>query len=180
MVKRFNVIGTSGSGKSTFSRKLAELLSIELVEMDALFWGENWCPVEDELFLSRIKVATERDSWVLDGNYNKTVPLKWKNVEAVIWIDYSFIRTMYQAIGRAFNRAITQKEFWPGTGNRESFKRSLFSKDSILLWTLKTYHKNRKRYLAVMKDDQYSHINFIRLTSPKKCEDYLMTINSKD
>lgn len=35
---KINVVGTSGSGKSTFSRRLAAQLAIPYIEMDALFW----------------------------------------------------------------------------------------------------------------------------------------------
>jgi shikimate kinase len=34
---RINVIGTSGSGKTTFGKKLAKTLSIPFLEMDAIF-----------------------------------------------------------------------------------------------------------------------------------------------
>ncbi len=39
---KLNVVGTSGSGKSTFSKALAEKLAIEHIEMDQIFWGPNW------------------------------------------------------------------------------------------------------------------------------------------
>ncbi|HDY8086621.1 TPA: (d)CMP kinase, partial [Vibrio vulnificus] len=35
-MKRINVIGTSGSGKSTFSRQLASKLKYPYLEMDAI------------------------------------------------------------------------------------------------------------------------------------------------
>lgn len=41
-MKRINVIGTSGSGKSTFSRMLATTLGYPYIEMDAMFWQPNW------------------------------------------------------------------------------------------------------------------------------------------
>jgi adenylate kinase family enzyme len=39
MNHRILVVGTSCSGKSTFSRRLASILAIEHVELDALYWG---------------------------------------------------------------------------------------------------------------------------------------------
>jgi len=123
-LKKINVVGTSGCGKTTFGKNLANVLSVEYIEMDALYWGKDWSWVDDEDFFSKITIALEKDAWVLDGNYNRTIPIKWENVNTVIWLDFSFCRTMFQAIKRAISRSITKKELWLGTGNKEGFKNS--------------------------------------------------------
>jgi adenylate kinase family enzyme len=164
---RINVVGTSGSGKSTFARQLSAALGSPLIEMDKIFWGPNWTSPKDEEFFRKLETALCADTWVLDGNYNRTIPIKWKDVQVVIWLDYSFARTLFQAVRRAFRRSLSQEEIWEGTGNRESFKKSFFSKDSILLWTLKTYGPMRKRYAALMEAEEHRHITFIRCQSPR-------------
>ncbi|MCF6264134.1 MAG: adenylate kinase [Xanthomonadales bacterium] len=115
------------------------------------------------------------DSWVLDGNYTRTIPIKWKQVDTIIWIDFSFTRTLFQALKRAISRILTKEELWPDTNNRESFKK-LFSKDSIILWTLKNYHKNKIKYSLLNKNPEYQAIDIIRLRSPKECQNYLKPI----
>jgi adenylate kinase family enzyme len=174
--KRVNVVGTSGSGKSTFSKKLASRLNFPYVEMDKLFWGPNWKWPTDEEFFGKLKESLNSEKWVLDGNYTRTVPLKWENVEAVIWLDYSFSITLFRAILRAFKRSITQEEIWEGTGNRESFKKSFLSKDSIIWWTITTYRKTRKKYLACLSDPQYSNIKFIRIQNDSEARIFLESI----
>lgn len=169
---RINVIGTSGSGKTTFGKQLAELLKIPFIELDALFWGPYWSEPDDQDLFSRLSSALKTDSWVLDGNYSRTLPIKWERVEAVIWLDFSFTRTVYQAAGRAFSRLFSQEELWPGTGNRESLKK-FFSRDSILLWTIQTYGRRKKRIAAYMKEEKYSQIKFHRLRSPKQANVFL-------
>ncbi len=99
--KRFNVIGTSGSGKTTCSGKLAETLAIPHVQMDAIFWGPNWYWPSDDEFFPRVQRALDQDAWVLDGNYTRTIPIKWAKVDCVMWLDYPFLTTMRQAVGRA-------------------------------------------------------------------------------
>ncbi|GKW15514.1 hypothetical protein PEC301937_14630 [Pectobacterium carotovorum subsp. carotovorum] len=69
---RVNIIGTSGSGKSTLARRLSEKLAIPYIEMDALFWLKNWQERTDADFFQRLESALEPESWVLDGNYNRT------------------------------------------------------------------------------------------------------------
>ncbi|MCG9596302.1 (d)CMP kinase [Vibrio sp. Isolate25] len=174
---KINVVGTSGSGKSTFSRQLAQTLNYPYIEMDRLFWKADWQESSDDEFFAQIEEATQQPYWVLDGNYNRSREIKWKEVDTVIWVDYSRLRTLYQAVTRAVYRCLTQKELWPGTGNTESIVKSFFSRDSIILWTLKTYHSNRQRYLADMTNPRYQHIRFIRLTSPRHAKRFLQQLS---
>jgi len=170
---RVNVIGTSGSGKSTFSKRLAQVLGFKYVEMDKIFWGPQWKWPSDEEFFGNLKQALDDKQWVLDGNYNRTLPIKWEKVDMVVWLDYSFPLTLYQAVKRALVRSITQEELWEGTGNRESFKKSFFSKDSIILWTIQTHSSVRKKYESYMQDSRYAHIQFVRLQSRKEAQKFL-------
>jgi adenylate kinase family enzyme len=170
---RINVIGTSGSGKTTFSRRLGETLNLPVFEMDKIFWGPNWKASTDEEFFPKIKAALESPAWILDGNYTRTVPIKWEKVEWVIWLDYSFSRTLYQAIKRALWRAWSQEEFWEATGNRESFKKSFFTKESIIWWTITTHKKVRQKYERSMVDPKFSHIKFIRLRNHAEAAKFL-------
>lgn len=174
---RINVVGTSGTGKSTFSKRLAKILSIPYIEMDKIFWGPNWYWPTDEEFFANLKAALAAENWILDGNYNRTTAIKWEKASTIIWLDYPFSTTLYRAVKRALKRSLTQEELWPGTGNRESFKKSFFSKDSIILWTIKTHAQVRKKYEAYMNDPKYSHIQFIRLKSDVEVETYLANLN---
>ena len=111
----------------------------------------------------------------MEGNYTRSIPIKWDKVGLVIWLDYSFTRTVFQAIRRAISRAWSQKELWAGTGNKETF-RKLFSKDSIVLYTIKSHKRIRKKYELILLDESYSHIEFIRLRSRKESEEFLHQI----
>lgn len=121
---KINVIGCSGSGKSTFARQLASLYAVPYIEMDALHWQKNWQPATDEQLYKKLSQALQNapNGWVLDGNYTRTQPIKWKEVELVIWLDYSFLRTLYQSVRRVFSRIRSKQELWPDTGNYESWK----------------------------------------------------------
>ena len=169
---KINVIGTSGSGKSTFGKKLAESLNLPFLEMDALFWGPDWTFSEDKELFSKLTSALEGENWVLDGNYTRTLPIKWDNIDIVIWLDFSFLRTLSQAVTRAITRILTREEIWPGTGNRETLGK-LISRDSIVLWTQKSYRRNRKKNAGYMQSDKYNHIQFIRLKSPGQAKIFL-------
>ena len=94
-----------------------------------------------------------------------------------MWVDYPFWRVFSQALMRAVKRIISQEELWPGTGNRESFRKTFLSRDSVLLWSLKTWRQNRKRYFADMINPLYAHIQFVRLTSIKETQVLVKSLN---
>lgn len=173
---RINVIGTSGSGKSTFSKKLSSMLQHPYIEIDRVFWKPDWKMSSDEEFFANLKSELEKPAWVLDGNYTRSIPIKWEKIDLVVWLDFSFSRTLFQAICRATSRSWTQAELWPGTGNHESFRKSFFSKDSIIWWTIKTHGKIRKNYEGCMSDPKFADIKFVRLRSHQEADEFLKTV----
>lgn len=171
---RVNVVGLSGSGKSTIARRLGSVLQYPYIEMDRLFHGPNWTEPEQGEFRERVSLAIAGDRWVLDGNYHsKTYDLKWERATAIIWVNTPFTRNLWQSTTRAIRRAWTQEELWLGTGNRESFRKSFLSSQSIVLWALTNYRKIQKRYSAVRENQAFAHICFIELRTTQDAETFL-------
>lgn len=178
---KINIIGTSGSGKSTLCRQLASLLNVPAIELDSLYWLANWQGSTDEALNQKLNTAlTDAVSgWVLDGNYTRTLPIKWKDVDMVIWLDYSLPRTLYQSVLRTVSRIRSGQELWENTSNKESWKNSFFSRNSIILWLLKTYYPNKERNLKHMANINLRHIQFVRLTSPKEMRLFLRQMEAQ-
>lgn len=171
-ILRVSVVGTSGSGKSTFARRLAAKMNAPHIELDQLYWGPGWSEPADDVFFPKIEAALSGDTWVIDGNYKRTQPIKWARVQLVIWLDYPLPLTLYRVTTRALSRILTRRELWPGTGNRETWSK-LFGKDSIVRWSYHTHAGNRVKYERTMADPRYAHLTFIRLRSPREAEQFL-------
>lgn len=173
-MKFINIIGTTGSGKSTFARQLAQKQQLQYIELDNLLWLDDWQESTNEALLNKLKIAVEtaETGWVLDGLYTRTIPMMMEKVDTVIWLDYSFHINLYRLTKRTFGRVVSRKKLWEDSNNRESLKMML-SKESIFVWLFKSYPKNRKKYLALMQNPDYQHIRFIRLTTPKQTELFL-------
>ena len=168
---RINVVGTSGSGKSTFAQRIADKLNVPYVEIDALYWKPNWTESTDEEFFPKLEEAVSLDQWVLDGNYDRTRSIKWKRVETVIYLDLPFHVVLYRIIRRSLVRGLRREELW--AGNRESVWKHLFTRDSMILWTMSSFHRIRKRYTRAFTMPENSHIRFVRLRSRKETEDFI-------
>lgn len=175
-MNKVNVIGTTGSGKSTFAKALAKAMDGDYIEMDALFWEPNWQNKTEEAFTHAIESALQASSCcVIDGNYSRTTALKWRYCDTVIWLDYGYWRNLYRITCRSLARALDKRELWAGTGNRESFRR-LFSRDSIMLWFFSQYGRNKTRIPQLMDSAQYPNVRFIRITSPQAADALLQQV----
>lgn len=162
---RILVVGTSGSGKSTLARELALKLKLDDIELDALFWKENWTQSSKEEFREKVKNSIEKSSgWVMHGNYSSIRDLSWGKADTVIWLDYSLALVMRRVIKRSLQRIIKKEALW--ADNKESFRKTFLSKESIILWAWQTYPLRKKQYAELASDPQFEHIQIIRFQKP--------------
>jgi len=167
-MRRINVVGTSGSGKTTFGTELSRRLGVPRIELDALSWEANWVSVAPEVLRERVAQAVAADTWVVDGNYSATRDLVWGRADTVVWLDYPFATVMWRVIVRTLRRSLRGEVLW--SGNRESL-RLAFSRDSIILWALTTYWRRRRDYPRLFR--QYPKVQFVRLRSPAQARRFL-------
>ena len=68
---RVSVVGTSGSGKTTFANLLAKELGVHHIELDAINWQANWQGLNEQdpdEFRKRVSQAVSNRAWVACGN----------------------------------------------------------------------------------------------------------------
>ena len=118
------VIGTSGTGKTTFARQLAQAVGAPHTEMDALHWGPDWTPHPLAQFRAAVDAASAGARWVIDGNYTAVRDLLWPRATHIVWLDYSRLRVFGQVLRRTLQRGVRQTPLW--AGNRESLRRAFF------------------------------------------------------
>lgn len=171
--ERINLVGPTGSGKTSTGRRLASLLGFPFVEMDALFWGSDWTRSPDDVLRARVEDAVRGDRWVIDGNYSRVQPIIWERVDTVVWMDYPFRTVLWQLFWRTLRRVISKEELWAGTGNTERWGNAFASKDSLFLWLMNTYRRTRRRYARAAASPGNSHINFVQLTSRSETTKWL-------
>jgi adenylate kinase family enzyme len=176
--RRICVVGTTGSGKTTTARAIAQRLKLPHIELDALFWDQDWTPVAEEVFQERIKTAVAMSGWVVDGNYSRTRPLIWPHADSVVYLDYPFWTVFSQLLWRTLQRSLRDEELW--AGNRETLGKAFLSRDSILVWMLRTYRRRRRDYPKIFAQPEYAHLDIIQLKSPRQTEAWLATLGMID
>ena len=87
-MQRILVMGSSGSGKSTFSKRLSEITGIPMVSVDALFWKPGWIESDKAEFHERLTAAARQPRWIMDGNFTShLVELRRDACDTLIWFD---------------------------------------------------------------------------------------------
>lgn len=174
--KRVIIVGVTSSGKSTLAEKLAERFDLNYIELDALHWEPNWQATSLEVFRARVEEATQAEKWIVAGNYREVRDLVWPKAEAIIWLDYSFRRVLWQLTRRSFTRWWTHELLW-GT-NREPlidhFK--LWSEDSLYNWLFQTYWRRKREYPMLLSLPEHQHLRLIRFKRPTEAEEWIKNL----
>jgi adenylate kinase family enzyme len=170
-MNRVVVIGTSCAGKTAFARSLACALSFPHVELDALFWQPNWTPRPSEEFRKLVAQELSQGCWVTDGNYSVVRDLVWSRATTVIWLNYVFPLVLWRALTRTVRRVMTQEELF--SGNRESLRMALFSRESILWWVLTTFHRRRKQYRVLFDRRTSAQLAYLEFRNPTEAQNFL-------
>ena len=99
-MKKVIVIGCPGAGKTTFSRKLAKKLGLPLFHLDAIWHKSDRTHISRDEFDSRLSELLALDSFVLDGNYSRTLERRMASCDTVVLFDLSPKACLEGAIAR--------------------------------------------------------------------------------
>ena len=86
--KKISIIGCPGSGKSTLSVQLAKILNLEVIHLDKVYWKPYWVNISKEEFDEKHDEILKKESFILDGNYNRTISKRLEKCDLVIYLDY--------------------------------------------------------------------------------------------
>lgn len=82
------IIGSPGAGKSTFARKLRDVTNLPLYYLDMLWHKPDRTNISKEEFDMRLKELVQRDRWIIDGNYQRTLEIRLKECDTVFLLDF--------------------------------------------------------------------------------------------
>ena len=94
------MIGCPGSGKSTFSRKLRDKTGLPLYYLDMLFHKPDRTTVSRAEFDAKLSKILESPQWIIDGNYQRTLPLRFEQCTHVFLFDLPVEQCLHGALSR--------------------------------------------------------------------------------
>ena len=132
------IIGSGGAGKSTAAIKLAKITNLPLIHLDQQYWGPNWQATPQKQWEQKLLKLLSKPQWIMDGNYDRTMNLRFKYADTIIFLHYSTLNCIIGSI----KRIITQKRPDPIKKCNEQFNWAFFKF---------IYNYNTKRAPTVLK-----------------------------
>lgn len=87
LAQRVMVIGCPGAGKSSFARALRDLSGLPLTYLDMLFHRPDRTTAPREEFDAALRETAAQPRWIIDGNYQRTLPLRFALCDTVFFFD---------------------------------------------------------------------------------------------
>lgn len=163
-MKKVMIIGSPGSGKSTFARKLKEITGLPLYYLDILWHKPNQTNISTKEFDMKLYEIIQKDKWIIDGNYQRTLEMRLKECDTVFLMDFA----LEVCLSGAQSRIGKEHEDLPWVESEfdEEFKQEIinFPKKQLpqIYELLKKYQTNK---------------DIIIFKSRKEAEDYLKMIS---
>lgn len=98
--QRILVIGSPGSGKSTFSRKLRDETGLPLFYLDMIFHKPDRTTVSRVEFDEKLSQILAMDQWIIDGNYQRTLPIRFERCTDIFLFDLPAAQCLKGAAAR--------------------------------------------------------------------------------
>jgi adenylate kinase family enzyme len=169
-LKRVNVKGISGSGKSTFAAELARRLDLPYIELDAVHHGPKWSEPTTEEFRAKVQQAMDSApaGWVIDGNYEgKLGNLVLDAADTIVWLDLPFVLKARRLLRRTAHRIRHDVELW--SGNKETWRDVLVGRDALFWWMVRGHFRHRREWPKLFAGDE----RVVRLRSVSEAKEWL-------
>lgn len=87
-MKKIIIIGCPGAGKSTFARALSAKTGIPLFYLDMIWHKADKTNISREEFDQRLGRIMTGESWIIDGNYQRTMEWRINECDTVFLLDF--------------------------------------------------------------------------------------------
>lgn len=163
-MKKILIIGNTGAGKTTFALKLSEKLNLPLVHLDRLFWCGSWEHRSKEEFDALLGTELEKPRWIIDGNFNRTLPKRLEFCDTVFFFDFSPFACLWGVTKRVLQNYGKSRHDMGGDCPER------FDKHKIELYKniLKYNKNNRARYYEMLKNSNAEVIVFKKRKDVKR------------
>lgn len=162
-MERVAVVGSGGSGKTTFAETLRVVTGLPLVHLDEQYWHPGWVetPRDEWQTLVRGLVADER--WIIDGNYGGTFDVRFERADTVIVLALARRICIYRVLKRVVRNWHRPTQA-PGCPERADL--------SFLLW-LWCFPRDARPQLDEALNRHRERVDVVELTTRRAVRGYL-------
>ena len=161
--KKVIVLGNNGSGKSYFSKRLAEITGLPLIHLDLLYWKENWTHPSREEWAEIQRKLVANEQWIIDGMHVSTLEIRFREADAVFFLDID-LKTCLDAI---MEREEEKRSDFPSFLDKNNGKFENFEHGVI------EFEEKRKPRIIELHN-KYPSKDFIVFKTRKEIDDYLI------
>jgi adenylate kinase family enzyme len=104
--RRVLVIGTAGSGKSTFSRALSARTGLPAIHLDVHYWRPGWVEPSEDTWRATQRHLLAGDAWIADGNDLETLDLRLERADTVVLLDTPWWTCAFRAFVRGLRKPV--------------------------------------------------------------------------
>lgn len=164
-MERVAVIGSGGAGKSTFSRQLGTMTGLPVYHLDSLHWKPGWVPTAREVWDELMGRLVEKERWIIDGNYGRTMDARLQAADTIIYLDMPRYLCMYRIVKRRimYHRQ-TRPDMTEGCPERLDLE--------FVKWVW-NYHKNRRETTLQKLERLSTEKQVVILRNPREVKRFL-------
>jgi len=169
------VYGSVCSGKSTVANRIAQIINVPHIELDALFWTANWIEKPLEEFRADVSALLDANAggWVCDGNYSRVRDLILPLASTVVWLRPPFRVAFWRLLKRTITRCWSHELLWGN--NRESPRRAFLHRDSLFLYVIRNWHRFHKGVDRALENTPHKTL-IIELHSAREVSSFLASL----
>ncbi len=98
--RRILVLGSSGSGKTTFSLRLASILELPVIHLDGCFWQPGWVSTSPAMWRAKVAELIQQPTWIMDGTYESTLEMRLAAADSVIVLERPRLVCLWRVLKR--------------------------------------------------------------------------------
>lgn len=171
------IVGCSCTGKTSTGRLIEKELGLPHTDIDDLFWKPDWNGSTDEELSSKLEEVTSKEKWCLVGNYGRTNHITWPKADLIVWLNFPFPVVFRQSLYRTLKRIYTGEDIC--NGNKETFFKQFFTRESIIWWVIKTYKTNFERYNTRKKEKTYGDLPILEFYNHYEVRDWVESLKNQ-
>jgi adenylate kinase family enzyme len=165
-MKRILVIGCPGAGKTYFSKRLSKILNLPLVHMDNLYWNEDKTSVDLDTLKAKLQPYLEKEEWIIDGNYHKTLEMRLPYASDVFVLDLP----RKECIQGILDRIDQPRDDIPWVESEDDAT-------ELIAWTADYGFRTKDEEIALLNKNK--HIKVHVINSRKEMNEYLEKLAEK-